>query len=163
MPPWRIVYYYFMRWREDGLWIELHDALRDALRMKSGKKKPLGLRYSTRRVLEFLTTGEAVDLMQERRCWAANDMLWKDTPGMIPGVLVTPANVSDPAGAAQLLPEVLTRFGRVRHLWADTAYVGLSVMSQLREMLPWRGLRLEIVRRSAGGKRLSGAAQALAH
>jgi transposase len=76
MPPWRIVYYYFMRWREDGLWIELHEALRDALRAKNGKKKPQGLRYSTRRVLEFLTTGEAAAMMQERRCWAANDIWW---------------------------------------------------------------------------------------
>jgi putative transposase len=76
MPPWRIVYYYFMRWREDGVWIDLHEALRDALRRRSGKKKPPGLRYSMRRVLELLTTPESVALMRERRCWAANDILW---------------------------------------------------------------------------------------
>ena len=81
MPPWRIVYYYFMRWREDGVWIELHDALREALRQKSGKKKPPGLRYSTRRVLELLTTKEGAALMQERRCWAANDILWSTLLG----------------------------------------------------------------------------------
>ncbi len=76
MPPWRIVYHYFMRWREDGVWIDLHEALRDALRQKSGKKKPLGLRYSMRRVLELLTTPEGAALMRERRSWAANDILW---------------------------------------------------------------------------------------
>ena len=42
MPPWRIVYHYFMRWRQDGLWIKMHDALRDALRQRSGKKSPSG-------------------------------------------------------------------------------------------------------------------------
>jgi transposase len=76
MPPWRIVYYYFMRWREDGVWIELHETLRDALRARSGKKKPLGLRYSTRRVLELLTTAEGEAMMRERRSWAANDISW---------------------------------------------------------------------------------------
>ena len=76
MPPWRIVYYYFMRWRENGVWIDLHEALRDALRTRSGKKKPLGLRYSMRRVLELLTTPEGAALMQERRSLAANDTLW---------------------------------------------------------------------------------------
>lgn len=81
MPPWRIVYYYFMRWREDGLWIDLHEALRDALRMRSGKKKPPGLRYSTRRVLERLTTPEGAALMQERRSLAANDTLWSTLLG----------------------------------------------------------------------------------
>ena len=47
MPPWRIVYHYFVRWRQDGQWIKMHEALRDALRVRSGKKKPPGLRYST--------------------------------------------------------------------------------------------------------------------
>ena len=47
MPPWCIVYHYFARWREDGVWQQMHDALRDAPRRWSGKKKPRGLRYST--------------------------------------------------------------------------------------------------------------------
>ena len=76
MPPWRIVYYYFMRWRQDGAWIDLHAALRDALRVRSGKKKSPGLRYSTRKVLELLTTEEGAAMMQERKSWAANDILW---------------------------------------------------------------------------------------
>ena len=38
-----------------------------------------------------------------------------DILGLILGVLVTPANVSDPAGAAQLLPEMVGRFGWLRH------------------------------------------------
>ena len=42
LPPWRICYYYFMRWREDGVWLDLHEALRDALRVREGKKSPNG-------------------------------------------------------------------------------------------------------------------------
>jgi transposase len=112
----------FMRWREDGLWIELHGALRDALRVKSGKKKPPGLRYSTRGVLGFLTTGEAAAMMEERKYWAANDMLWPtllewfwacSSPLQMSLIRQEPLN---------LLPEVLARFGWLRHLWADTAY-----------------------------------------
>ena len=38
LPPWRIVYYYFALWRAAGLFEKLHDALRDAARIKSGKK-----------------------------------------------------------------------------------------------------------------------------
>ncbi len=76
MPPWRIVYYYFMRWRRDGVWIDLHAALRDALRQREGKKKAPGLRYSTRRALELLTTEAGAALMAARRSWAANDIWW---------------------------------------------------------------------------------------
>ena len=75
-----------------------------------------------------------------------------DTLGLIIGVLVTPANVSDPAGAAILLPEVVARFGWLRHFWADSTYRGLSVLETLRQWFPWRGLRVEVIRAKAGGK-----------
>ena len=77
MPPWRIVYYYyFMRWRQDGRWLVMHDALRDALRQRSGIKKPPGLRYAMRRVLNALTTEEAVVMMRAKRSWDENDTGW---------------------------------------------------------------------------------------
>ena len=75
-----------------------------------------------------------------------------DTLGLVLGVLVTPANVSDPAGAAQLLPEVVARFGWLQLFWADSTYSGLSILAKLRAWFPWRGLRVEIVRAKAGVK-----------
>ena len=67
-------------------------------------------------------------------------------------MFVTPANVSDPAGAAQLLPGVVARHGWLRHLWADQTYSGMKVVGQLAEWLPRRGLRVEIVRAKEGCK-----------
>ena len=75
-----------------------------------------------------------------------------DTLGLVLGVLVTPANVSDPAGAAMLLPEVVGRFGRLRHFWADSTYAGLGILAKLREWFLRRGLRVEVVRAKAGVK-----------
>ena len=40
LPPWRLCYYYFAKWRESGLWQEINDHLREAVREKSGKKSP---------------------------------------------------------------------------------------------------------------------------
>ena len=73
-----------------------------------------------------------------------------DTLGLILGVLVTPANVSDPAGAAILLPEVVARFGWLQLFWADHTYRGLRILQTLRAWFPWRGLRVEIVHAKAG-------------
>ncbi len=67
-------------------------------------------------------------------------------------MLVTSANVSDPAGAAILLPEVVGRFGWLHHFWADGTYASLKVMDQLRRWYPHRGLRVEVVRAKAGVK-----------
>lgn len=65
---------------------------------------------------------------------------------------MTPANVSDPAGATQLLPEVVGRFGWLRHFWADSTYAGMKVTRQLQAWFPRRGLRVEIVRGRASIK-----------
>ena len=40
LPPWRLCYDYFMTWRKAGLWQRMHDRLRDAVRLQSGKKSP---------------------------------------------------------------------------------------------------------------------------
>ena len=40
LPPWRIVYDYFMVWRREGLWQKRHDTLRDQVRLRRGKKSP---------------------------------------------------------------------------------------------------------------------------
>jgi len=38
-PPWGTVWYYFRRFRNDGTWKTIHDALRAKVRTKVGKKK----------------------------------------------------------------------------------------------------------------------------
>jgi transposase len=76
LPPWRLCYYYFMTWRKAGLWQKIHDSLRDAVRLKSGKKKLRPLRSSTARALKYLTTEECAATMQAKRSWDENDISW---------------------------------------------------------------------------------------
>ena len=38
MPPWGTVAYYFYRFRNDGTWQALHDALRGKVRVAAGKE-----------------------------------------------------------------------------------------------------------------------------
>lgn len=76
LPPWRIVYYYFMVWRREGIWQRIHEELRDRVRVQSGKKKPRVLRSSTRRALKWLTTEECAATMREKRSWDENGICW---------------------------------------------------------------------------------------
>jgi putative transposase len=39
-PPYRIVFYYFAKWQEQGVWEKINHALRDGVRLASGKEKP---------------------------------------------------------------------------------------------------------------------------
>ena len=76
LPPWRICYYYFARWQKEGVWERIHEALREGVRLKHGKKKPRQQRSSTRKVLRQLITRECVATMLERKLWAENDIWW---------------------------------------------------------------------------------------
>jgi putative transposase len=40
LPPWRLCYYYFAKWRENRLWVQINDHLREAVREKRAKKCP---------------------------------------------------------------------------------------------------------------------------
>ena len=71
-----------------------------------------------------------------------------DTLGLILGVTVTPASISDRAGALAVLPAVLRRQRRLELLWADAGYAGGTLAADLAAHVPTRGLRLEIVKRS---------------
>ena len=73
-----------------------------------------------------------------------------DTLGLILGVEITPANISDSAGAQLVLPRVLRQFGWLRHFWADAAYAGPRLVEIMRKEAPRRGARLEIVKRLDG-------------
>jgi transposase len=39
LPPWRIVYWYFMMWKKDGTLDRLHDELRGDLRQAEGRQR----------------------------------------------------------------------------------------------------------------------------
>jgi len=38
LPPWDTVYGYFRRWKKNGLWKRMHDALREQVRVQQGRK-----------------------------------------------------------------------------------------------------------------------------
>ncbi len=38
LPPWRIVYWYFMQWRNEGVFERINDTLRREVRVQAGRK-----------------------------------------------------------------------------------------------------------------------------
>jgi putative transposase len=66
-------------------------------------------------------------------------------------VVVTAASVQDRDGAMYLLAILRSKFSRLRLIWADQAYTG-ALVAWLWGLLPWRKVRLEIVKRPEGTK-----------
>ena len=70
-----------------------------------------------------------------------------DTLGLILHVVVHSAAIQDRDGARLVLPRLLERFGWLRCIFVDGGYAG-ELVAWVRKLLPRRGLRLEVVKRS---------------
>lgn len=80
--------------------------------------------------------------MGEKKVTGRKRHLLVDTLGFILKVIVTAANLSDGAGARQVLAAVRPRLSHLTKLWADSAYQG--VVKWLARH--WAGVNLEIVK-----------------
>ena len=38
LPPWTLIWHYIAHWKKQGVWVELNEALRNAVRLKAGGK-----------------------------------------------------------------------------------------------------------------------------
>ena len=70
-----------------------------------------------------------------------------DTLGLLLWVCVTPADVSEKAGARTFLPQALQWFGWLRCIWADQGYLGGAFGAWVAAHRKTGSLRLEIVPR----------------
>jgi putative transposase len=71
-----------------------------------------------------------------------------DTLGLILAVVVHPANIQDRDGARLVLQKLTAAFGWLRLIWVDGGYAGDPLCRWLKALLPRRGLRLEVVKRT---------------
>ena len=76
LPPWKLVWHYFSHWKKQGVWLRLNDALRDAVRLRAGKKKRPPLRSSTRKACARLSQAEFAATMLARRWRDESDIFW---------------------------------------------------------------------------------------
>jgi putative transposase len=70
-----------------------------------------------------------------------------DTMGLILHVVVHSAAIQDRDGAKLVLTRLTQRFGWLRCIFVDGGYTG-GLVAWVKQLLPRRGLRLEVVKRS---------------
>ena len=70
-----------------------------------------------------------------------------DTLGLIWGLAVLPANVTDWEGAVEVFKRIGSRLPRLRAVWADSAYRAKELAAWVRSHCSWV---IEIVTRAAG-------------
>jgi len=71
-PPWRIVYHYFSSWRRNGIWAQVHDALRTKLRIAEGREAEPSAAILDSQSVKTTEKGGSMGMIPERKSMAAN-------------------------------------------------------------------------------------------
>lgn len=145
-PPWKTVYHVFRKWIVENVWISIHDCLRALVRKSVGKRcRPTGAILDSQSVKSDAHGGE-VGYDAAKSIKGRKRHLVVDTLGLVLGVKVTPANVTERTGAQAVLNEVLIWFSWLRILWVDGGYTGEAFAQWVKSIRP--KLEVEVVKRS---------------
>ena len=153
LPPKETAYACFALWSEDGTWEKIEEVLRVRVRKAAGKKPAPTAAILDSQAVKTSDQGGPRGFDVAKQTIGRKRHVLVDTLGLIWLVQVTAASVQDRDGALGLFAKLCTRgLGRVRMIWADSAYNAGKLWAWLAAHLPRRGVRLEVVERAADAK-----------
>lgn len=140
------MYAFFVRWRDAGLVDELHDRLREAVRLAEGREEEPSAAVVDSQSVKADATVPHISRGFEagKKVNGRKRHLLTDTLGLLLAVLVMPASTTDRGAARTLLPAAKNHFRRLVRVWADGGYTGHLTNWTTQNL----GVVLDIVRRS---------------
>ena len=147
-PPWSTVHTWYRRWRRDGTWEAVNEALRQQVRRAAGRHpSPTSSAVDSQSVK---TAGQGGERGYDagKRVSGRKRHIWVDSMGLLLAVLVTAADAHDAKAACDLLHlRLWDDLPRLKVVYADSAYRAECLHE---EVFSWSSFRLHVVSRPAG-------------
>lgn len=123
-PNYKTVNYYYNRWRNDGRWNRILDALRDAVRQAAGRDAAPTVACIDSQTAKTADQGNEVGYDGGKRANGRKRHIVTDVLGLLLLVSVTAANVHDAVAADPLLKRLNTEHPTIEVVHADLGYRG---------------------------------------
>jgi transposase len=124
-PRWPTVYHYFRKWRIDGTFERINQAIRERLRMhlKRDPQPSAGI-VDSQSIKTSSVGGEERGYDGGKKIDGRKRHLLVDTEGFVLKAKVHSAKISEQEGIKKLLHQANEKFPRLKHLWLDAGYKG---------------------------------------